>query len=73
VRDEKELAAVQEFAKKHRLEIVASVPFDESFVEAERAEASPVDFNPEAPAVEAIAGLARKLSVNGSSNGGPDE
>jgi CO dehydrogenase maturation factor len=72
VRDEKELAAVQEFAGKQGLEIAAIIPYDESLPEAERAETSPLDFDPEAPAVQAIASLARALSGNGaSSNGAP--
>jgi CO dehydrogenase maturation factor len=70
VRDEKEQAAVEEFAGKHDLEIIATVPYDERLQEAERAEAAPLDFDPEAPAVAAIAGIARTLDANGRSNGG---
>jgi CO dehydrogenase maturation factor len=70
VRDEKELAAVQEFAAKHDLEIAATVPFDEKLVEAERAEASPLDFAPDAPAVQAIAAIATEVAANGGSTAG---
>src|SRR5215211_7036434 len=35
VRDERELAAVREFADKHGLEIIATVPYDEKLIEAE--------------------------------------
>src|SRR5262245_50984754 len=72
VRDEKEQAAVEEFAGKHDLEIIATVPYDERLQEAERAEAAPLDFDPGAPAVAAIAGIAHILD-HGISNGAGDE
>ncbi|HKH41781.1 MAG TPA: AAA family ATPase [Solirubrobacterales bacterium] len=65
VRDDRELAAVQEFAAKHGLEVAATVPYDERLMEAERAEAAPLDFDPDAPAVQAIASIARTLSESG--------
>jgi CO dehydrogenase maturation factor len=72
VRDEKELAAVEEFAGKHDLEILASVPYDERLLDAERAETAPLDFDPGAPSIRAIAGIARSLSIDGwGSNGAP--
>jgi CO dehydrogenase maturation factor len=72
VRDEQELGAVEEFAAKHRLEIVATIPYDEKLLEAERAETAPLDFDPDAPAVRAIEAIARALPVNGAgSNGTP--
>ncbi len=73
VRDDKEQAAVEEFAGKHDLEIIATVPYDERLQDAERAEAAPLDFDPDAPAVAAIAGIARTLETNGRSNGGARE
>jgi CO dehydrogenase maturation factor len=72
IRDESERAAVEEFAGKHGLEILATVPYDEKLLEAERAEAAPLDFDPDAPAVRAIASIASALPVNGArSNGAP--
>jgi CO dehydrogenase maturation factor len=72
VRDGSERAAVEEFAAKHGLEIIATVPYDEKLLEAEQAEAAPLDFDPEAPAVRAIASIAAALPVNGArSNGAP--
>src|ERR671933_1780992 len=50
IRDEHELAAVQEFAEQQRLEIAGVVPYDEALPEAERAQAAPLDFAPEGPA-----------------------
>src|SRR5919199_6474130 len=43
VRDDAELAAVREFADRHKLEVAGVVPFDERLPEAERAQASPLD------------------------------
>jgi CO dehydrogenase maturation factor len=70
VRDEGERAAVEEFAGKHGLEIIATVPYDEKLLEAEQAEAAPLDFDPEAPAVRAIASIAEALPVDGASGDG---
>ncbi len=62
IRDERELEAVREFADRHGLAIAGVVPFDERLPEAERAEAAPLDFAPDAPAVAAIAALAREMA-----------
>jgi CO dehydrogenase maturation factor len=65
IRDERELEAVKEFAAKHDLELVGAVPFDERFPEAERAGVSPLDHDPDSPAVIAIGKLAHRLVANG--------
>lgn len=70
VRAESEQKAVEEFAGKHGLEIVATIPYDEKLLEAERAEAAPLDFDPDASAVRAIASIAPTLSLDG--RGGDD-
>jgi CO dehydrogenase maturation factor len=59
IRDESDSAAVREFAAAQGLEIAGVVPFDERLPDAERAGAAPLDFAPDAPAVAAIAALAR--------------
>ena len=61
VRDERELEAVREFAERNELELAAVVPFDSHMPEAERAEAAPLDFAPDADAVAAIDKLAREV------------
>src|SRR5918994_2407338 len=72
VRDEGERAAVEEFAGKHGLEIITTVPYDEKLIEAEQDAPAPLDIDPEAPAVRGIASIAAALPVNGArSNGGP--
>jgi CO dehydrogenase maturation factor len=73
VRSDAELEAVREFAAKHDLELAGVIPYDDSLPEAERAEAAPLDFAPDSPAVEAIAGIVRRMSGSGASarsNGG---
>src|SRR5215212_5030779 len=61
IRDERELAAVREFAAQHELDVVGVVPYDESLPEAERRQSSPLDHAPDAPAVNAIRELAGRL------------
>lgn len=65
VRDERDLEAVQQFVDRHGLELAGVVPFDPSFQGAERAEQAPLDFAPDAPAIEAIDALARGWGGNG--------
>jgi CO dehydrogenase maturation factor len=67
IRDERELEAVREFADRNGLEIAGVIPFDEGMPGAERAQAAPLDFSPDAPAVAAIAALARGMA---DANGG---
>src|ERR671934_37576 len=55
IRDERELAAVDEFARQQRLEVAGVIPYDDALPEAERARRSPLDFAPDGPAVRAIA------------------
>src|SRR5215210_2774061 len=61
VRDDRELAAVREFAAQHDLELVGVVPYDDSLPQAERAQSSPLDHAPDAPAVKAIRDLSERL------------
>jgi CO dehydrogenase maturation factor len=66
IRDEHELEAVREFAAKHDLELAGAVPFDDHMPEAERAEKSPLDVDPGAPAVTAIEDFTGRLVSNGT-------
>ena len=61
VRDEGELAAVEELAAAEGIAVAGAVPYDERVPEAERAESALVDFDPHAPAVTAIDELAGEL------------
>lgn len=70
VRDERELEAVRQFAGQHGLEVAAVIPFDENMPGAERAEAAPLDFAPDTPAVAAIGAFARASVSNGHHGNG---
>jgi CO dehydrogenase maturation factor len=61
IRDDRELAAVEEFAASRGLEIAGVIPFDEKLPAAERAGAAPLDFAPGTPAVRAIEELAARV------------
>jgi len=65
IRDPRDLEAVTAFADKHDLEMGGSVPFDDLFAEAERAGVAPLDVRPDAPAMHAIADIARKWAGDG--------
>ncbi|MDQ4130777.1 MAG: hypothetical protein M3133_07300 [Actinomycetota bacterium] len=62
---EQELEAVREFADSHGLEVAGVVPRDDLFPEAERAQAAPLDYAPDASAVVAIGQLAEGFVANG--------
>ena len=65
IKDESELAAVEEFAAQNDLEVAGVVPYDERLPEAERARQAPLDFAPDAPAVAAIEELAQRFVSDG--------
>lgn len=65
VRSEQDLEAVDAFAEEEGLEVVGTVPYDDCFHEAERAERAPIDFAPDAEAMAAIGRLAPRLLSNG--------
>jgi CO dehydrogenase maturation factor len=65
IRDEREREAVITFAERHGLEIAGVVPFDDALPEAERAESSPLDHAPDAPAVQAIGVIAEEFVARG--------
>ncbi len=66
IKDERDSAAVHQFAGKHGIEIAAEIPFDETMVAAERAGISPFDHSPDAAVVKAIGELARTFVASGS-------
>ena len=65
MRDERDLAAVEQFAEQHGLEIAGIIPFDEQMPGAERAGRAPLDFAPDTAAVAAIGELAERRVGNG--------
>src|SRR5215212_6359800 len=65
IRDDRDRAAVEEFARANDLEIAGVIPFDDEMPGAERAGVAPLDHAPETPAVTAIAELADRMVANG--------
>ena len=61
VRTPLELDGVRTFAAAHGIELTGWVPFDACFADAERAMLAPIDYAPDAKAIEAIRALAETL------------
>jgi len=64
VRDAADRTAIAEFCSAHSLKLVGEIPYDPTLLEAERAGKTPIDFDPNAPAVKAIEKLAAALSLS---------
>ncbi len=62
VRDDGDRRAIAEFCTAHSLRLAGEIPYDSSLLDAERAGRTPIDFNPDGPAVKAIERLAATLS-----------
>lgn len=61
VKGPEDLEIVDAFAQEEGLEVVGWVPWDNCFHEAERESRAPIDFAPEAEAMQAIDRLAPRL------------
>ena len=61
VRGEEEVTTVESFARDNDLEVVGTIPFDNCFRDAERVPRAPLDYDPDAAAMQAIAQLAPRL------------
>ena len=61
VRNERDEAAIREYAQQHGVELVGVVPFDEAISEADHAGRSLIDHDPDAAAVRVLAAVARAL------------
>lgn len=61
VRSDSDRQALEEYCRRHGMELLAVIPDDEAVREAERRGVSPLDVDPDSPAVAAISGLARAL------------
>ncbi len=63
VRTEADAQAIQAYCEKHGLEIVATIPYDESLLEASRIPGSPLDLYPDTAGVAAVTELAGRLQT----------
>ncbi len=64
VRDDGDRKAIADFCAAHSLKLAGEIPFDSALLEAERAGKTPIDFDPNSPAVRAIERLADTLSAS---------
>lgn len=62
IRSERDDRAIRDFCEGHQLQLIATVPYDEALLEAEREGAPPIDYGPSSPAVSAIRELARRIT-----------
>lgn len=63
VRTEADEAAIRQYCQNHRLELVATIPYDESAITAEMQGQAVVDYAPRGPLVQAVAQLAGVLQA----------
>lgn len=63
VRDERDRAAIDTYARSHDLEVLGVVPYDERVAEADQQGRALLDHDPTAPAVAAIAALADSIAA----------
>lgn len=65
VRTAADQTAIDEFCHRNGLELMASIPYDEEVVEAERAGKAPIDHVPTSPALAQIERVAQSLLTVG--------
>ena len=74
VRSPEDGAAIATYCRKHDLELIAKIPFDDSVVEADRTGRAVIDYDVTAPIVEELIRVAdfllREIKVNGNGAGG---
>lgn len=63
VRTPQDEAAIRQYCQNHELALMATIPFDEAIMTAEQQAISPVDYDPQAPAIQAINQLAGMIRV----------
>ncbi|MDD9817071.1 MAG: AAA family ATPase [Gammaproteobacteria bacterium] len=63
VKEDDDLAAIKEFCSLHDMPILATVPYDPLFTEAERNGKSPIDYAPNCPGMNTIREIAEELAA----------
>lgn len=65
--------AVEAYCRKHDLELIAAIPFDENVVEADRTGRAVIDYDAASPIVQELSrvaeSLAREISAEGNGAG----
>ncbi len=74
IRSPQDAEAVEAYCRKHDLELIAKIPFDDSVVEADRTGRTVIDYDVTAPIVVELSRAAdfllRDVKVNGNGAGG---
>ncbi len=65
VRDDDDRKAIADFCTAHSLRLAGEIPFDPSLLAAERAGKTPIDYDPDCPAVKAIERFTATLQATG--------
>ena len=66
VKTDADKAAIDQFCQKHDLPIIGYIPLEEKFMEAERQEKAPIDFDSKSPGAKAIYNISLKLAELGT-------
>lgn len=69
IRTPQDREAVEAYCRRHGLEPVAFVPFDENVTEADRAGRAVIDYDASSPIVRELAGVAERLAREVSAAG----
>lgn len=62
IKTDADKAAIDQFCQKHDLPIIGYIPLEEKFIEAERQEKAPIDFDSKSPGAKAIYDISLKLA-----------
>ncbi|GAC1401813.1 MAG: hypothetical protein NVSMB52_15650 [Chloroflexota bacterium] len=65
-RDERDVEAVREYFARHDVSLLATVPFDESVMEADRRGMAPMDLGREIPILREVEKIAREVYSGGN-------
>lgn len=70
IRSPLDAEAVEAYCRNHGLELVATVPFDESVTEADRTGRAVIDYDVSSPIVQELTGVAERLAreISAASN-----
>jgi CO dehydrogenase maturation factor len=63
VRDTQDEEWIRKVFQPHQVEVIGSVPFDQSVLVADRKPAALIDVDPDAPAVQAVAAVLEALDL----------
>jgi CO dehydrogenase maturation factor len=73
LRSPQDREAVEAYCRKHDLELIAAIPFDENVVEADRTGRAVIDYDAASPIVQELArvaeSLGREISAEGNGAG----